>query len=79
MQPGSNFAEELPKKRALLIGINYAPAQGTNSASTGSSGELKGPHVDVSKMKDLVMSGLSNFSCTTFVDAPNRRLSLLSR
>ncbi|KAF8913510.1 caspase domain-containing protein [Mucidula mucida] len=56
MQPGSNFAEELPKKRALLIGINYAPAQGTNSASTGSSGELKGPHVDVSKMKDLVMN-----------------------
>ncbi|KAF9014363.1 hypothetical protein BDZ89DRAFT_1142399 [Hymenopellis radicata] len=44
------------KKRALLIGINYAPTQKTISPSTDSSGELKGSHEDVFKMKDLVMN-----------------------
>ncbi|KAF8903597.1 peptidase C14, caspase domain-containing protein [Mucidula mucida] len=54
--------EPTPKRRALLIGINYSgPKQRfvkrlwRDSASTARSGQLQGSHVDVWQMKDLVM------------------------
>ncbi len=47
-----------PKKRALLVDINYASAATT---STASSGELKCCHRDVSQIKDLLMKCVVHF------------------
>jgi len=40
-----------PKKKALLIGINY-----TDQHEEGRLGELIGPHRDVTEMRDLLIS-----------------------
>lgn len=50
IQPSKN-----PKKKALLIGINYtSQQQGENDRDH----ELRGPHRDVTEMKEFIMSTL---------------------